>query len=177
MFFDGWQSILDIVLTAIVVYVGVLVTLRLVGEQALAQMSAYDLIVTIALGSLVASIPLSADVTVTDGLAAILTFLLLQEGTRWLVRRSPRARRLIKDQPKLVAWEGRLLLDRMARAWINEDEVRAAIRRAGKGDIADVRAVILENDGQWSVIPREARGLSALEGLELPKARATRRAD
>jgi uncharacterized membrane protein YcaP (DUF421 family) len=178
MFFDGWQSIREIVLTAVAVYVGVLAALRLVGEQALAQMSAYDLIVTIALGSLVAAIPLSADVTITDGLAAILTFLLLQEATRWMMKRWPKARRLIKEQPKLLAWEGRLLPDRMARAWVTEEEVRAAIRRAGRGDIADVQAVILENDGQWSVIPRaDARGLSAFEGLELPRPHSAQRAD
>ncbi len=169
MFFDGWESIRDIVFTAAVVYVAVLAALRLVGEQSLAKMSAYDLIVTIALGSLVASIPLSPDVTVSDGVAAILTFLLLQEGTRWLLKRSRPARRLIKEKPKLVVWEGRLLDERMDKAWITEDEVRAAIRRAGKGDIADVQAVVLENDGEWSVIPRaDAKSLSAFEGVDLP---------
>jgi len=36
-------------------------------------MSGYDLIVTIALGSLVAAVPLSTEITVTDGVTAILT--------------------------------------------------------------------------------------------------------
>jgi len=35
--------------------------------------------------------------------------------------------------------------------------------------LADVQAVVLENDGEWSVIPRgNARDLSALEGLDIP---------
>lgn len=175
MFFDGWHSIREIVLTAAVVYVAVLASLRLVGEQALAKMSAYDLIVTIALGSLVAAIPLSPDVTITDGLAAVLTFLLLQEATRWLLKRWRPARRILKEQPKLVLWDGRLLDERMDKAWITEDEMRAAIRRAGRGDVADMQAVILENDGEWSVIPRaDAKGLSAFEGLDLPTRRPSR---
>src|ERR687886_3092994 len=167
MLFDNWESVGRIVLTAACIYVAVVVALRLLGEQALAKMSAYDLIVTVALGSLVASIPISTHVTVVDGLAAIGTYLVLQEFTRWLLARAPATRKLVKEQPALLVWDGQMLHDRMQEAKVTDDEIRAAIRRAGKASLSEVQAVILENDGEWSVVLRSDReDFSAFEGLD-----------
>jgi uncharacterized membrane protein YcaP (DUF421 family) len=169
MFFDGWESVARVAATAAVIYLALLAVLRVVGEQALAKMSAYDLIVTVALGSLVASIPLSSGITVTDGLAAIGTYLALQEVTRIILKHSRRARSVVKAAPRIVLWDGRLLHDRLSAANLTEDEVRAAVRRAGRASYSEVLAVILENDGEWSVVSRsDATDLSAFEGLDVP---------
>ena len=169
MFFGGWASVGRVVVIAACIYVAVVAMLRVLGEQALAKMSAYDLIVTVALGSLVAAIPLSTNITLTDGLAAIGTYLLLQELTRWVVKRWRRTERLVKERPHLVLWEGRLLPDRMRDIKVTEDEVRAAVRSHGQASLSEVLAVVLENDGEWSVIGRsEAADRSALDGLDIP---------
>jgi hypothetical protein len=54
MFFDGWDSVARIVVLAALIYTILVAALRIIGEQALAKMSAYDLIVTVALGSFLA---------------------------------------------------------------------------------------------------------------------------
>ena len=46
MFFAGWESIGRIVLLAVCTYVGLVAALRVLGEQALAKMSGYDLLIT-----------------------------------------------------------------------------------------------------------------------------------
>ena len=88
--------------------------LRVAGQQALAKMSGFDLIVSVALGSLVATIPVTIGITVADGVAAIGTYLVLQELTRWLQTRSIRVHHTVRQRPNLVAWDGRLLDDRPA---------------------------------------------------------------
>ena len=95
MFFRSWEAVLRVALSAATIYILVVLVLRIIGARALAKMSGYDLIVTIALGSLVAAVPLSTDITVIDGVTAILTFLVLQEITRFLTawHRRRRARR------------------------------------------------------------------------------------
>jgi uncharacterized membrane protein YcaP (DUF421 family) len=167
MFFDGWDSIARVALLAAATYIILVAALRVIGEQALAKMSAYDMIVTIALGSLLVSIPLGFGVTLTDGIAAIATVLLLQEGTRLLVKRSRLAGRVIRERPQLVLWDGRLLPDPMEQMKVIEEEIRAAVRRGGLGSLADAQAVVLETDGEWSVIPRAHAGdLSAFADFE-----------
>jgi uncharacterized membrane protein YcaP (DUF421 family) len=167
--FNGWSSALRIVVVCIATYVIAVGSLRIVGQRALAKMSAYDAIVTVAIGSLVAAIPLTNSVSIVDGALAIITYLLLQEVTRLLQAKFRRAHHLVRSRPDLLVWDGELLDERLHEERISPDEVRAAIRRSGFLSIHQVQAVVLENDGEWSVVPRsEVRDLSALAGLIIP---------
>jgi uncharacterized membrane protein YcaP (DUF421 family) len=167
--FRSWDAVLRVALSAVAVYVLVVAALRLIGARALAKMSAYDLIVSIALGSLIASVPLSTAISVADGATAIITFLVLQELTRYLQSRYRAAHHLVRERPHLVVWDGKFIEDRLERIDASADEVRAAIRQAGLMSVDDVQAVVLENDGAWSVMRRgEASNLSALDGLDIP---------
>ena len=172
MFFRSWEAVLRVAVSAAAVYILVVIALRIIGARALAKMSAYDLIVSIALGSLVAAVPLSTSLSVTDGFTAIVTFLVLQEITRFLQARYPVAQHLVREQPHLVVWEGGLIDERLKQLDVSPDEVRAAVRQAGLSSLADVQAVVLENDGEWSVVARDKTksDYSAFEGLDIPGA-------
>lgn len=170
LFFAGWESIGRIVLLAACTYVGLVAALRLLGEQALAKMSAYDLIITIALGSIVAAIPLSKDVTLTDGAAVLATYLGLQAMTRWGTQRWREVERAVKTKPRVVLWDGELVPRQIRLAQVTEAEIRSAARMAGYASLGDLLAIVLENDGSWSVVPRSDRGdLSAFIGLDVPE--------
>lgn len=169
MFFSSWSSLGHIVLLAAIVYFALVGALRLIGSRALAKMSAYDLVITIALGSLIATIPLQKDVTVADGLTAIATFLLLQHAMSWVLKRWPRTRGLVKGRPTLCVYEGRMLDDQMLHINVTDAEVRAAVRSSGMASLSQCLAVVLENDGSWSVVGySDASDRSALEGLDPP---------
>ncbi|MDQ2670297.1 MAG: DUF421 domain-containing protein [Gemmatimonadota bacterium] len=173
--FDGWGSVARMALLAGSAYLAMVLALRIFGETALAQMTSYDLIVTVALGSVLATIPMSPDVSLVDGLVVVLALLLLQYVTRWMLRRVPPLRPVIKDKPQLVLWDGRMLETEMRRLNITEDEVRAAVRSAGKASLTEVLALVLENDGKWSVVdyPTE-EDRSALAGVLGADSRPTR---
>ena len=52
---------------------------------------------------------------------------------------------------------------------VTEEEICAAVRKANFGALTALQAVVLENDGEWSVVPRSsAQDRSAFAGLELP---------
>jgi uncharacterized membrane protein YcaP (DUF421 family) len=168
-FFDGWAHLLRSALTAAGIYIVIVAAIRIFGEKALAKMSGYDMIVTVALGSLVAALPLTRSVSLTDAIAAAVTFLVLQQITRYLQARFRRVHTLVRERPRLLLWNGRLLEDRMLESDISADEVRAAVRRSGFLSLKQVRAAILENDGEWSIIPQsKTPDMSAMEGLLIP---------
>lgn len=169
MLFHGWESLIRISISAAAVYVLMVAALRLFGSKALAKMSGYDLIISVAIGSLVAAIPITTGLALSDGIAAALTFLLLQELTRWWQARSLRVHHLVRERPHMVLWDGRLLEDRLRETSTTADEVRSAVRRAGLISLSEVQSVVLENDGEWSVIPRSrAVDTTALDGLDVP---------
>jgi len=167
--FVGWAAIGRVAAMAVAIYIVVVAILRVVGERALAKMSAYDLIVTVTIGSLVAAIPLQKSISLSEGLAAVLTFLALQQITSRILRHWPHSRAIVKGDPTLVVWDGQMLHDRMHNIAITPDEVEAAVRSAGMGSVSDAAAVVLENDGNWSVVPMDNAGdTSALNRLHPP---------
>lgn len=179
MFFHSWGSLGHVVLATVLVYLFMVAALRLVGEQALAKMSGYDMIVTITLGSVLATVAVSHDVPIAEGIAALVTLLGLQELVRRLQARSLRIHHLVREPPRLVVWDGQLLEDRLLQSNLSADEVRAAIRREGFSAVAQVQAVILENDGDWSVVRRDpgVTDFTALHGIDIPGVQPSARGD
>jgi len=170
VFFDNWPAVWRIVLVASVVYVALVLALRIAGARALAKMSAYDLMVTVALGSILATIPLDKNVTLVDGLTTIATFLVLQHVLSWVLKRSGWSRWAVKCKPVLVLYEGQMLEDRMHAVNVTDEEVRAVVRAAGKASLGECLAVVLENDGNWSVIDSgDHPDHSALDGIDVPE--------
>ena len=170
MFFHSWAVIGRVVLTMFVVFVAITAILRLVGAQAIAKMSGYDMVATVTLGSVVATVALARDVTISEGVAALVTLIGLQELMRRAQSRWMFAHHAVREPPLVLLWNGDLLEDRLVARGISADEVRAAVRQAGLRSLADVQLVVLENDGEWSVIRRDERESddSALLGLPIP---------
>ena len=178
MFFHSWGEVLRIAVIAAMLFVVVVAVLRFAGQQALAQMSGYDVIVTVTLGSIVASVILTPSLTLADALAAVLTLIALQRLTRWLQSRWLPAHHAVREAPRVVLWDGQLLEDRLRDVKVSGDEVRAAVRKSGFGSLNEVLAVVLENDGQWSVVAKRegSSDESAFFGLPIP-GRANGRSD
>lgn len=170
MFFHSWADIGRAVVSTAIVFLLIVAILRVVGAQAIARMSGYDMVATVTLGSVVATVAVTRGVTIGEGIASLLTLVALQWVLRSLQARWLVAHHAVRQPPLVLVWEGTLLEDRLRSSRISADEVRAAVRKTGLASVADARAVVLENDGEWSVIPRSAAGGddSALFGLPIP---------
>lgn len=167
--YDGWTGPARVALSAVAVYLGLVLLLRLSGKRTLSDMNAFDFIVTVALGSTLASTILSRDTPVAEGLAALVTLVLLQAILAWAGSRWSPARRAMKSEPTLLVHEGRMLESAMRSERVSAAEVLAAIRAQGGADLRDVHAVVLETNGNFSVIgaPPE-KGGAALTSARRP---------
>jgi uncharacterized membrane protein YcaP (DUF421 family) len=166
LFFDDWGGILRTIVAALVAYAGLVLVLRISGKRTLSKLNAFDLVVTVALGSTLATILLSADVALAEGLVALAALVSLQ----WIVTRSSISwsgfKKLIRSEPRLLLEDGEFLEQAMREERVTRSEVEAAVRNEGFGDLSDVAAVVLETDGSMSVISREKAGSrSALRSL------------
>ncbi|WP_168583049.1 DUF421 domain-containing protein [Gephyromycinifex aptenodytis] len=166
MWFDSTFDLVRILAVGGSAYLALVILTRIFGKRTLAKLNAFDLVVTVALGSVLASVLLSSDVAFLEGLLAMLLLMSVQ----WLVAQSlvrlPWTRSIIVSEPTALVWDGQLLTARMREQRIAEAEVQQAIRRTGTGGIEDVAAVVLESDGQLSVISRSQLGSgSTLENM------------
>ena len=110
------------------------------------------------MGSTLATILLSKDVSWSEGATALGGLALLQYVVALTSARRPRAREAITSRPTLLAREGELLHGAMKDQRVAEAEVRQALRVAGTADLSSVAAVVLETDGSISVITGDAVG-------------------
>lgn len=119
---------------------------------------------------IVATVAVSRGVTIADGVAALLALIGLQEIMRWAQSRFLPVHHAVRQPPLVFVWDGVLLEDRLPEHRVSADEVRAAIRKAGVSSVSDVQIVVLENDGDWSVIRKSDHRAddSAFLGLPIP---------
>jgi uncharacterized membrane protein YcaP (DUF421 family) len=156
MFFDSWTGLLRVVVVGTLAYAILVLLLRATGKRTLSKMNAFDLVVTVALGSTLATVLLSKDVALAEGVVAFALLVLLQYAITWLSVRSDRVRTLVKAEPCLLLRDGRFLPEAMRRERVTEDEVQAAARAQGIASLQVVAAVVLETDGSFSVIRRDS---------------------
>jgi len=168
MFFDGWSGPLRVFVVGTLAYVGLIILLRVSGKRTLSKMNAFDLVVTVALGSTLATVLLSQDVALAEGMLAFSLLIFLQFAVAWLASRSDRFQRIVKAEPRLLLWNGRLLGDILRMERIAPEEVLAAVRASGQASLESVSAVVLETDGSFSVIPRGKETPTALANIDLP---------
>ena len=139
--------------------------LRLAGKRALAKLNAFDLVVTVALGSTLATVLLTSDIAFLEGLLAFMMLALLQWAVSRLSIAWPAFRRLVRSQPRLLVENGSYRAHAMAAERITQDEIDAAVRSAGIGRIDEVGAVVLETDGSLSVIRCSDQPLAMLASV------------
>jgi uncharacterized membrane protein YcaP (DUF421 family) len=167
VFFDNWPNLLRTVAVGVPAYLILLLLLRISGKRTLSKMNAFDLVVTVALGSTLATVLLSKDVALAEGVTALAMLIVLQFIITWLTVRSNRVNQWVKSDPRLLFYQGEFLHGAMKTERINEDEVRQAIRGQGISSVSDVYAVVIETDGSLNVTKRsDHRAGSALANVE-----------
>lgn len=153
-----WRTVGFVALGTTLIYVSMVVGIRIAGRRTVSQMSAFDFVITVALGSLLATTAVSSDVSFLQGFSALVTLLMLQTIVAFLRQRFGWFRRLADFRPKLLR-EGQWshLSRSPAGAQLTQEELRSKLRQKGIFDYGEPVVVILESDGSISVIRDEDR--------------------
>ncbi len=133
-------------------YLALIVLLRLSGKRTLSKWNAFDFVVTIAFGSILATVLISTDVPLLQGILGLGLLIGWQFLLTWLSVRSHRFQNLVKGHPTLLLWQGECRKDALLKARVTEGEIKAAVRSNGGSALDQVAAVVLETDGTFSVI-------------------------
>lgn len=128
MFFDGWSALGRTAIVGVLAYLALVLLLRVSGKRTFSKMNAFDLVVTVALGSTLATVFLSSSVSLARGVLAFAVLIFLQLAITWLSVRSGMVRRLVKSELTLLFFRGEFLRGSMKRERVTEDEIRAVLR-------------------------------------------------
>ncbi len=110
-------------------------------KRTLAQLSAFDFVITVALGASFGPILTARDVSLAEAITAFTLLSAMQYLMTTLERRSKRITHLVTAPPSLLYYRGRFLEEEMRRERITEAAVYAAARKQGLGSLEPVEAV------------------------------------
>lgn len=168
VFFNNWDGIIRVSVTTVISYLLVVFMLRLSGKRTLAKMNAYDFIVTIALGSIMASVILTKNIPLAEGLFAIFLLIILQYIFTFLSVRYHKFRNLVTSEATLLFYEGTILHRVLKKQRITMDELNKAVRAKGLAGYTDIKAIVLEPTGDITIIEKGSNesDFRALKGVE-----------
>ncbi len=167
MFFNNWESLQHTLIVGTLGYIGIIVLMRISGKRTLSKWNSFDFIVTIAFGSMLASLMLSKDTSLVQGLLGIGMLVFFQYIITWISVRSNIFQGWVKGEPTLLLFQGELQHHALRHQRVTEGEVLGALRTNGLAELEEAEAVILETDGSFSVIKkRKETSASALTDVK-----------
>ncbi|UWG98084.1 DUF421 domain-containing protein [Dehalobacter sp. DCM] len=148
---DNTIGILDIVIRSILSVLVLFLLTHLLGKKQLSQLSFFDYIIGISIGSIAASLAIDDEIPYLHGALGILIyggFVLLSS---YLSRKSFRARKFLCGVPTILIQNGKLIEQNLRKARFHINEVLEECRNKGAFSISEVETAILETSGQVSI--------------------------
>jgi len=151
MLFQDWEGVVRTLLVGVLAYVVLVAFLRISGKRTLAKLNAFDLVVTVALGSTLSAILLQESIALAEGTAALVLLIAMQYGVAFLSVRWKGFAKVVRSEPSLLIRNGAFCEAALRSERVTRDEALGAIRAAGGRTVEDATFVILESDGMMSV--------------------------
>ena len=151
------QGLLDnnyvcIIGSTLAVYIFIVVAIRLLGKNELAQLSVVDLVFILLISNSVQNAMVGPDTTLLGGLVAASTLFLVNYLLKNLQYRFPRFGKVVEGDAIMLVYQGKIMDAHMKKAKITEDELMEAVREHGLMSIEEVDLAIMEVDGSISVL-------------------------
>jgi len=151
LLFDSWDSVLHTCICALLSYFTLFFFIRIAGKRTLSKLTAFDFVVTITLGSTLSSMMLGKTPLV-EGSLVLALMIVLQYLFAFTARKSKTMEKLINSKPVLLYYEGNFLEDEMLREAVTKEEIYAAVRKFRIYNLDEVRAVVMEINGELTVV-------------------------
>ena len=127
---------------------------KLMGYRQMSQMSMFDYIIGITIGSIAAEMSTSLEENFTQPLTAMIVYALSAVILAWTTSKSIKARRLIEGVPLVLLNHGELYRRNLLKAKMDVTEFLEQCRVNGYFDVSKLECAILEGNGKISFLPK-----------------------
>jgi uncharacterized membrane protein YcaP (DUF421 family) len=151
------MSILELILRLALAFITLLVLTRIIGRKELSQMTFFNFVSGISIGTIGASLAIDSNLTVLNGIVALLGWIAFTIALGYLDIKSKNARLLIEGSPRILIKKGRIMENELRKARLDVDALTSLLRGKNVFSITDVDYAIFEPDGNLSVMKKEAK--------------------
>jgi len=147
-----WSTVWITLLSAGLIYIAMVVITRINGARTFSKFSSFDLAITIAVGSVLGRALVASDQTLLHTIVAVLALFIVQYGVDYLRSRFNLFPKIIDNNPILLMENAQLLEENLKKARMTPKAVYHELRQANVVKLSEVKAVILESNGEVSVL-------------------------
>lgn len=127
---------------------------RLMGKKQISQLTFFDYVTGITIGSMAASLAIDTKVPIAQALIGLVGWSALTILIGYIILKSTRARVVIDGQPTILVKNGKIQEQALVHSRINIDDLHMMLRTQKVFSIADVDYAILEPNGKVSVLKK-----------------------
>jgi len=146
------HPVLEFVLRGLIVYFFLLFLVRLSGKRQIGQHSPFDLILLLILANAVENSLVGGDESVTGGLVAATTLVVVNYCTGLAAEKSKGLENVLEGKPQILIYKGTINTKVMHDAHMSQLELDTTLREAGYFDVKDVKIAVLETTGKISIL-------------------------
>jgi len=163
------KEFLEVIYQTFGAFFGILIYARILGKQQVAQLTFYDYINGITIGSMAAALAADTDPNKTVAhLTALTLFTTLTLSMSYISLKSRPARKLLEGEPTVVVHNGKILEKNMARMRYNTDDLLMQLRAKNVFNISDVEFAVSETNGELSVLLKTQKQPLTAETMGIP---------
>ncbi len=156
LFFDSIEKLGRIALTAVMVYILIVLLTKISGKRSTSQLNNFDWIMTVMIGSLGASTILLKNIPFIEGGMSIVVLYVVQFLVTKYASISPAFSSLIISEPRIVFYQGQFLPEAMRAERLTRQELECAMRSEGVKSLNDIEAIVFESDAKLTIITKDS---------------------
>jgi uncharacterized membrane protein YcaP (DUF421 family) len=143
--------VLNLVIRACVVYIGILILLRISGKRQIGQMGPTEFVAILLISNAVQNAMNAGDNSLLGGLILAIVLIFLSTMISYLTFRSPFISSIFEGTPTLLIHKGKLIRKNLSKERLSAYELKALLRKQGVHQLSEIATAILESDGTLSV--------------------------
>ncbi|EKQ52830.1 MULTISPECIES: DUF421 domain-containing protein [unclassified Clostridium] len=146
--------VINTVIKTILAYVFALILARGMGRKLISQMTFFDFVVGVSMGTLVANVMVDSSNPTFSSVAALIIVTVLSIGIAFLNIKSFKIRKMTDSEPITLVKDGNIVEENMKNTRMTVGELMMKMREKNAFSLADVEFAIMETDGELSVLTK-----------------------
>lgn len=146
------DSYLHIIISTSAVYFFVIIGFRIFGKTELAQLSITDLIFVLLISNSLQNAMVGSNTSLSGGIIAASVLFAVNIILKKLKFKFPIFKTFVEGEPVLLIYRGKIQIKNCSKNGISHEELLESIREHGFSSIEEIDSLILESDGNISVV-------------------------
>lgn len=156
---------LNVIVHTVTAIVFLFIMSRLMGKKQISQMTFFDYVAGIAIGSVSANFSVTKDLSFQSGLSSIFLWAMLPLIVSYLTLHKKKVRDVLAGVPTILVQNGLLIAENLNKARLSVEDVLEQLRLKNAYYISDVDMAVLEISGKVSVLFKPGKQKASMEAV------------